>query len=70
MKRTTTLITRATATVVPLILFLAVALSGNTYAEEPPVPNDALIDEVSQEVIRRLIEDGVLDEQIEQGIER
>jgi protein-disulfide isomerase len=64
------LITRTTAIALPLILLLAVAFSGNSYADESPVSNDALIDQVSQEVIRRLIEDGALDEQIKLGIDR
>lgn len=70
MNKTTSLITKATGAVLPFLLLVTVALSGNTYADDPPVPNDALVDQVSQEVIRRLMEDGALDEQIEQGIER
>jgi len=70
MKKTTTLVTKASATALPLFLLAAIALSNDTYAEEPPPPTDALIEQVSQEVIRRLMEDGALDEQIGQGIER
>ena len=70
MNNKTSLITKATGAVLPFLLLVTVALSGNTYADDPPVPNDALVDQVSQEVIRRLMEDGALDEQIEQGIER
>ena len=70
MNNKTSLITKATGAVLPFLLLVTVALSGNTYADDPPVPNDALVDQVSEEVIRRLIEDGALDEQIELGIER
>ncbi len=70
MNKKTSLLTKATGAVLPFLLLVTVALSGNTYADDPPVPNDALVDQVSQEVIRRLMEDGALDEQIEQGIER
>ena len=70
MNKKTSLLTKATGAVLPFLLLVTVALSGNTYADDPPVPNDALVDQVSEEVIRRLIEDGALDEQIELGIER
>lgn len=70
MKRTTTLKTKIAGTWLPLMLLVAVGLSDVTYADDPPVANDALIDQVSEEVIRRLLEQGALDEQINQGIER
>lgn len=66
----TTLITRATAAVLPILLLVALVLPVNTYADESSVSSDALVEQISQEVIRRLIEQGVLDEKIEQGIER
>ena len=70
MKMKTGLTTKTTSAVLPCLVLLTVALSGITQADEPPEPNDALVDQVSQEVIRRLVEGGALDEQIEQGIER
>lgn len=70
MKKTTTLVTKATGVVLPLFLLAAIVLSNDTYADEPAPPTDELIEQVSQEVIRRLIENGALDEQIELGIER
>lgn len=70
MKITTTIVTKAAVTVLPFFLFAAIELSNNAYADETPPLTDALIEKVSEEVIRRLIKQGVLDEQIEQGIQR
>lgn len=60
----------AAGALLPLVLLMVAAFSGYTHADERAVTNDAQINQISEEVIRRLIEDGSLDEQIERGIER
>lgn len=51
----------------------ALLISSNTTAQDSETPassNVELVDEISREVVRRLLEEGALDEQIELGIQR